>query len=108
MPGTTLTADMVVAHSHLLRWQGPVLLGVYLSAPMLRDSGHFALQAQRVSCTGSKPIVVILISLVSGWFGIRRVMQSCPMRSLCGDFLGTAFSLIKGDAWKEILLLFFT
>lgn len=75
---------------------------------MLRDSGHFALQAQRVSCTGSKPIVVILISLVSGWFGIRRVMQSCPMRSLCGDFLGTAFSLIKGDAWKEILLLFFT
>ena len=52
----------------------------------------------QVSCNGSKPVVVILISLISGWLGIRHGKSA-------RELLGTMFSFIKGDTWEEIAFL---
>lgn len=84
MPGTMLGIDTVISLSCLLSWQGPVLLDLHL--PRCSGTVAIPLPSLRVSYYGSKPTVVILISIVSDWFGIRRVLQSWSMGSLQGAF----------------------
>lgn len=56
-----------------------------------------------MSYYGSKPIVVILISLVSDWFGIGQVMQSWSMGRLQGGLLGQLSLSQKGTYGRRCL-----
>lgn len=73
--------DTVAAHSQLCKL-GPVLLDVRL--PRCSRTVAIPLSSPRVSYSGSKLTVVIIISLISVWFRIWHVMHSWPVGSLRG------------------------